>query len=77
MIGSDTGESRLLTLGEIPPIRKGHVPDGATHGVRSEPQTIQHFGEARRGHGQRNVPVPWGGTEGTTSLTTKVTNPRL
>ena len=71
MTASDTGDSRLLTLGEIlswPPTRKGHVPNGATHGVRSEPQTIHHFGEARRARGYGNVPVPRGGNEGTTSL---------
>lgn len=67
MIGSDTGDSRLLTLGEIfscPPTKKGHVPNGATHGVQSEPQNIHHLCEDRRGHGQRNVPVPWEGMKG-------------
>lgn len=39
MIRSDTGDSRLLMLGEIfswPPTRKGHIPNEATHGVRSK-----------------------------------------
>jgi len=68
MIGLDTADSRLLTLGEILswlPTRKGHVPNGATHGVRSEPQNVHCFGEARSGHGQRNDPVPCGRNEGT------------